>query len=96
MQLSGSVWVGAGGKRAQSQLVPASSCTLSVPGIGSGNVAGMLNSTKGRGWQMVAQSALCHPLCQLRPRASAWGREKWNSFLWILELKEREGRDWKS
>lgn len=30
---------------------------------------------------MVAQSALCHPLRQLRPRASAWGGEKRNSFL---------------
>lgn len=30
---------------------------------------------------MVAQSALCHSLLQLSPRASAWGREKQNSFL---------------
>lgn len=30
---------------------------------------------------MAAQSALGHPLRQLRPRASAWGREKRNSLL---------------
>lgn len=43
------------------QLVPASSCTLSVPGIGSGNVAGMLNSTKGRG---LADGC---PVCPMPP-----------------------------
>lgn len=50
---------GGRGEQAQSQLVPASSCTLSVPGSGSADVAGMLNSSKGRG---LADGGLACPM----------------------------------
>lgn len=64
MQLSAGVWVGAG-RVSTAQLVLASSCTLSVPGSGSPDVAGMLNSTKGRG---LADGC---PICPMPPPSSS-------------------------